>query len=373
MFGDRGPLRRVRAIFATASVTAVLVGLTACTTTPPIPPKTAQPPPPPRPPVGLDVRNFGARGDDATDDTAAFQRAIDAALAHQTRTLRVPGGTYLISAPLTYGDGLRLVGDGMGASHVTNTTTRTDGTAMLVPKRRGVRDVTFQSLSFDQRADWYDRNGESRHAYLLDVGSTTNTTITGVGFRNVRTIAVYSDTPRAHPTVGLRVTGSRVFQSNGGGFSFFGAFSGYVIDSNILENTKDDAIALQDHVRGDFPSNIRVTRNVIRDCTRRTFFGSTPNGILVFGAENVVVEGNTVTRVLSNGIRVTRGASRRSTNVRVINNAVTGAGTNNATHDVPANGIWVLSADHVQLAGNQVSQSKHANYLIQDSSNVVGP
>ena len=308
-----------------------------------------------------------------TDDTAALQQAIDAALTDASRTVRVPAGTYLISAPLTYGDQLRLVGDGMTATFIVNTTTRTDGTAMLVAKHHGVRDVTIESLSLDQRADWYDRNGENLHAFLLDVGSTTNTTITRVGFRHVRTIAVYSDTPRTHPTMGLTVKGSHVFDSNGGGFSFFGAFSGSVIDGNVLENTKDDAIALQDNPDGDFPTAIRVTNNEIRDCTLRTFFGSTPNGILVFGADNVVVEGNTVTRVLSNGIRVSLGASRRSSNVRVSNNAVTGAGTNNNTPDVPANGIWVLGSDHVQLAGNQVSQSKCGDYEVNDSTDVQGP
>jgi hypothetical protein len=324
------------------------------------------------PPVGLDPRSFGARGDGITDDTAALQQAIDAALTDASRTVRVPAGTYLISAPLTYGDQLRFVGNGMTATFIVNTTTRTDGTAMLVPKHRGVRDVTIESLSLDQRGDWYDRNGENRHAFLLNVGSTTNTTITGVGFRRVRTIAVYSDTPRTHPTVGLTVRGSHVFESNGGGFSFFGAFSGYVIDGNVLENTKDDAIALQDNRNGDFPTAISVTNNEIHDCTLRTFFGSTPNGILVFGADNVVVEGNSVTRVLSNGIRVSMG-SRRSSNVRVSNNVVTGAGTNNNTPDVPGDGIFVIGSDHVQLAGNQVSQSKYADYEVQDSTDVQGP
>jgi hypothetical protein len=78
-------------------------------------------------------------------------------------------------------------------------------------------------------------------------------------------------------------------------------------------------------------------------------------------------------RVLSNGIRVSLGASRRSNNVRVVNNAVTGAGTNNNTSDVPANGIWVLSSDNVLLSGNRVSQSKHRDYEVHDSTNVQGP
>jgi parallel beta-helix repeat protein len=43
----------------------------------------------------IDVRSTGARGDGATDDTAAFQRAIDA-LPDDGGTITVPAGDYLI-------------------------------------------------------------------------------------------------------------------------------------------------------------------------------------------------------------------------------------------------------------------------------------
>lgn len=43
----------------------------------------------------VDVREFGARGDGSRDDTAAFQRAVDA-LPASGGTIRVPSGRYLI-------------------------------------------------------------------------------------------------------------------------------------------------------------------------------------------------------------------------------------------------------------------------------------
>jgi len=45
----------------------------------------------------LDVRRFGATGDGTTDDTSAFQRAIDA-LPDDGGTVHVPAGTYAIDA-----------------------------------------------------------------------------------------------------------------------------------------------------------------------------------------------------------------------------------------------------------------------------------
>jgi hypothetical protein len=65
----------------------------------------------------LNVRNFGAKGDGKTDDTAAIQTAIDAAIYVEKRALYLPGGRYLISAPLHIGYGtsftsLLMFGDG---------------------------------------------------------------------------------------------------------------------------------------------------------------------------------------------------------------------------------------------------------------------
>src|SRR5437773_2649079 len=43
----------------------------------------------------VDVRNFGAKGDGKTVDTAAINKAIDAAAAAGGGTVRFPAGSYL--------------------------------------------------------------------------------------------------------------------------------------------------------------------------------------------------------------------------------------------------------------------------------------
>ncbi|MDR7126028.1 glycosyl hydrolase family 28-related protein [Pseudotabrizicola sp. 4114] len=55
----------------------------------------------------VDVRDFGARGDGTTDDTAAFAAADSAA---QGRTLTVPSGTYRIAGNLTINNPIRFQG-----------------------------------------------------------------------------------------------------------------------------------------------------------------------------------------------------------------------------------------------------------------------
>eukprot|EP01052_Picozoa_sp_SAG31_P001623 SAG31_NODE_55_length_29938_cov_9.154027_13_plen_755_part_00 len=56
-------------------------------------------PPSPSPPGRLNAKDFGAVGDGHADDTAALQRAIDAA-QKEGKALFVPGGSYGLSKPL---------------------------------------------------------------------------------------------------------------------------------------------------------------------------------------------------------------------------------------------------------------------------------
>ncbi|MFY0596687.1 MAG: right-handed parallel beta-helix repeat-containing protein [Cognatishimia sp.] len=55
----------------------------------------------------VDVRDFGARGDGVTDDTAAFEAANAAA---DGRTVLVPAGTYLLSGGMTFTERVRFEG-----------------------------------------------------------------------------------------------------------------------------------------------------------------------------------------------------------------------------------------------------------------------
>ncbi len=77
----------------------------------------------------LDVRKFGAKGDGNTDDTAAFQRALDAAGKRGGGIVHAPAGNYFFAGHLSFPSGVALVGDWIS-----------------VPSHRGLREDAFPEL-----------------------------------------------------------------------------------------------------------------------------------------------------------------------------------------------------------------------------------
>lgn len=66
----------------------------------------------------FNVKDYGAAGDGVADDTAEIQAAIDAAAAAGGGVVFLPAGTYKITAALTGGHGLHILGVGKGQSWI---------------------------------------------------------------------------------------------------------------------------------------------------------------------------------------------------------------------------------------------------------------
>jgi hypothetical protein len=92
------------------------------------------------------VRSFGAVGDAATDDSAAFQRAMDDVYKTGGGTVYVPPGRYLLRSALTVPDGVTLQGSfacvpsHSGFRNHDQPMPGDDGTALLVTADKGSED-----------------------------------------------------------------------------------------------------------------------------------------------------------------------------------------------------------------------------------------
>ena len=74
--------------------------------------------------VNVSVADFGAKGDGKTDDTVAFQKALDAAAVGGNGTVTAPGGNYFFAGHLNVPNGIAL-----------------EGSWKSVPAHNGLRDA----------------------------------------------------------------------------------------------------------------------------------------------------------------------------------------------------------------------------------------
>lgn len=100
----------------------------------------------PQPAESFSVRDFGAKGDGQTDDTAAFQQALDSAAKAGGGTVRAPRGNYFFAGHLNVPPGVALAGlwqsvpahNGVRDAGMPKPTD--DGTTFLVTESAGKED-----------------------------------------------------------------------------------------------------------------------------------------------------------------------------------------------------------------------------------------
>lgn len=146
------------------------------------------------------VKDFGAVGDGATDDTAAINRAIAnlqtvETTGKQKRRLYFPGGTYIVTAPILIYPFTNLVGDGMRSTIIKQTdateecvmrTCDSNGNTSVsigddgadVPNAISIKDLQFQTTSdnhiviLDSTQDCHFSNVHFSGAYSNQDGQT---------------------------------------------------------------------------------------------------------------------------------------------------------------------------------------------------------
>jgi uncharacterized secreted repeat protein (TIGR03808 family) len=237
--------------------------------------------------LGLDASQLGVRAGSADDQSRRLQEALVEA-AKRNAPLLLPPGRYRISN-VVIPEGMRLIGV-PGATILA----AAQAGPMLVArrtKRAALSGVVLDGLSLRSA----DRSG------LLQTEDVAELGVEDCEFRNAGANGLT-----------LTRTGGRIDTSRISGARDHGLFSldsrGLMIDRNIIEDIGNNALALWRSQPGD--DNSRIAGNRISR-VRNDAGGDGPNGngVVLFKAGGVIVEGNSFRDCALTFIRNNSGAS----------------------------------------------------------------
>jgi parallel beta-helix repeat protein len=304
----------------------------------------------------LDVRDFGARGDGVTDDTAALQRALDAGAGG---VVRVPAGTYLVHA-----DGFRDGGKG-GITPRSDTrlvlardavlkAKSTAATDYVVVRVERVSNVVIEGGTIAGERDTH-QGSAGEWGFGIGIFGATDVTIREVTVRDCWGDGIFVQ--EALPGVSVmsrNVTIERVVATNNRrqGMSVLGVDGLRVVDS-IFENTNGTppqaGVDIEPGGHGHAVRNVTFHRCVFRDNAGR----------------GIVADATTGADIAD--VRIVGGSAHGNGWEGVVFHRVTG-GAVLAGMEVSGNGasgVYVHDASRITIEGNVItgnSQREDAGY-----------
>ncbi|MDN4546184.1 glycosyl hydrolase family 28-related protein [Pseudomonas sp. C32] len=275
----------------------------------------------------FNVRDFGAKGDGITDDTAAIQRAIDAAAAAGGGQVYAPTGTYIVSGGEEPSDGclmlksnVYLYGDGMGATTVKvadGSDTKITGVIRSAYGEQ-THDFGVSNLTIDGNRDnttgkidgWFNGYipGEAGYDSNVTLDSVEIKDCSGYGFDpHEQTVNMVIKNSVSHGN-GLDgfvadFLSDSTFENNVAydndrhGFNIVTSTHDFTLTNNVAYSNGGNGIVVQ---RGSedipSPSNITITGGEV--------YGNGAEGVLIKLSSEVTVSGVDIHDNASAGIRI---------------------------------------------------------------------
>lgn len=314
----------------------------------------------------FDVRDFGATGNDATDDTAAIQAALDAAHAAGGGQVYIAEGTYRLTGTGDASDGAlrvysntELFGDGMGRTVLKLADGYSEKITGLIrtPVKEVTTDVVIRDLTLDG----------NRTGATAEVDGIMTGVLPGSPLKDER---ILIERVEIHDV-------SRI------AFNPHEQTTDLVIRNCVAHHNSWDGFI------GDFVTNAVYENNVAYANDRHGFN-------IVTHSNNVVVRNNVSHDNAETGIIVQRGAGSKSIegwaemlnhHVLVENNHVYGNGThgvvlkqaelcqvlNNDIHDNAADGVHLEGARQNLISGNLINGHDQGIAISRYPGSLGGP
>lgn len=254
----------------------------------------------------LNARQFGAKGDGATNDTTPIATALALAVATTGASLYFPPGTYITDTmSFTGANGLTLYGDGMGVSVLKGRA----ATRVLVADTSthvNVHHLTFNGNCTTRTA------GQQCVTWNCSQSSFCDNEITKSG-----EFAFWGGTGAGTVTE-LLIQRNYIHDTYADGITLANVIYGTVAN-NLIFNVDDDCIALA-YNGAFFPAQIQVFGNL---CHARNDLGTTTGrGIYIARAQNILVQANVIVQAKQTGIYVTNDGGTRNASIRIVGNLV---------------------------------------------------
>lgn len=227
------------------------------------------------------VKDFGAVGDGVTDDSAAFQSAINA-----SSSVIVPPGIYIVNTPLTAASGMNLVGLG-------STTLKTTVSGNHIIAGVSLSDIKIDGVRFEGAGSSVTPNsifsgGDFTDTALCTFNLCTDVRVTNCRFKNfyngftaIRSIGVWFDHNRVNnwlkfgvmlsEACDFTVDHNRIFNSDAvGAFESYGvmatgdSYNGNESSANSISFNKIRNIKCWDGIMTHEVNGLSVIGNDIR-------------------------------------------------------------------------------------------------------------
>lgn len=266
----------------------------------------------------VNVRDFGARGDDAADDTGAFNAAVEALPASGGRVL-VPAGLYMLTASHTHPNrvidisekhNIAIVGDGMESTTLRMSPGVYSSATFLIYIKLS-DGIVIQDLSLDSNRDEVVYRDEQSHG--IEIVSSRDIKISGVRFENSGGdgIRLFGLTVADPWTEHVTIENSHFRDATRSGISMQRAVRNVTIRNNRFERISDQSISAEPSGNGS-PTDILIEGNTVthsyttwavalagtkpRETMKRLTFRDNriENGAAYFlWIEDLTIEGNT--------------------------------------------------------------------------------
>lgn len=335
------------------------------------------------------VTDYGAVGDGTTDDTTAFQDAIDAAEV-LGGTVLVPEGTYKVVMPTIATGNINVVGTGWGskillADSTLESSGLTNGLWVNTASNVTIRDLaidgnfsniakngTYQSSSslwdpviseygstsvkvYKMAGSGIDASTYLRQRIPIRITDSENVIVENCLITNSVSAGILADGTSVNSCKNILIQGNRIHHTWDNGIYFHQGVQYASAVDNIISDTTYNGISAV------YCDNIIVNGNNI---TKAGPSDSDSGGVQINGSTNTVVNGNIISKCQFYGIDV---LSTQETNITggngglavwgrntvITNNSITGCHANDyPTHNAP--GINLFGAQDTNIASNSI-------------------